>query len=164
MERVQPNTQPNGRHHIQGPSPGRPKGSVNRSGLLLKEALLLAAKEVGCPIPIYKKGKNGGNTQEIIGWKKGKGGLHEFLCHVALVDLRTFCNMLGRTIPGEMRLTGRDDGPLEIIKYKSPEEAKEALKQLGLPTYSVFIPPDAVLEAKRREFEEAKAKRKLDDG
>lgn len=71
---------------------GRKKGEVNKTTAALKEAILLAAEEVG---------ENG----------KGKGGLVGYLRFVATKEPKAFAGLLGRVLP--LQLTGAGGGPIE---------------------------------------------------
>ena len=69
-------------------SPGRPKGSPNKTTALLKDALLQAAEEAG-----------------------GKAGLVGYLKQQATENPGPFLSLLGKVMPTQ--LTGPGDGPLE---------------------------------------------------
>ena len=73
---------------------GRPKGSTNKTTALLKEAILLAAEQVG---------ENG----------SGKDGLVGYLREVARADAKAFSSLLGRVIP--LQVTGEDGGPIKTV-------------------------------------------------
>ena len=75
------------------PGPGRPKGSTNKTSGKLKEAILLAAEEVGSD-------------------GAGKDGLTGYLTHVAKTDTKAFSTLLGKVLP--MQVTGEDGGPVEV--------------------------------------------------
>lgn len=84
-----------GRNGNRGkPGPGRPKGSPNRTTTVLKDAILLAAEQVG---------EDGG----------GKDGLTGYLKRVADKDMKAFSALLGRVLP--MQVTGEDGGPLQAV-------------------------------------------------
>lgn len=74
-------------------SPGRPKGTPNKTTATLKEAILLAAEETGEDT-------------------KGKGGLVGYLRRVAKEDVKAFSGLLGKVLP--MQVTGEDGGPVQI--------------------------------------------------
>ena len=59
---------------------GRRKGSPNKTTGALKEAILLAAEDVGEDA-------------------KGKGGLQGYLRKLAAVDTRSFASLLGKVLP-----------------------------------------------------------------
>ena len=75
-------------------SPGRPKGSVNKTTATLKEAILKAAEDVG----------QDGN---------GKDGLTGYLKHVASTDVKAFSSLLGKVLP--MQVTGEDGGAIQVV-------------------------------------------------
>lgn len=86
------------------PGPGRPAGVPNKTTQLLKDAILLAATEVG---------QDG----------KGKGGLTGYLRMVAKEDVKAFAGLLGRVLP--MQVSGDPDNPVSVIfqtVYEAPPE------------------------------------------
>lgn len=77
------------------PGPGRPKGLVNKTTALLKEAVLLAAELVG---------EDG----------KGKDGLVGFLQKQAAKENNApFMALLARILP--MQVAGEGEGPIKVI-------------------------------------------------
>lgn len=83
-------------------SPGRPKGVPNKTTAVLKDAILLAASEVGAD----------GN---------GKDGLQGYLRHIAVEDFKTFAGLLGRVLP--LQVTGDPDNPMRVLfntTYEAP--------------------------------------------
>jgi hypothetical protein len=75
---------------------GRKKGEVNKTTKTLKEAILLAAEQVG----------NDG---------RGKDGLTGYLVYVASTDVKAFSALLGKVLP--MQVTGEGGGAL-ILKWE----------------------------------------------
>jgi hypothetical protein len=73
---------------------GRPKGAVNKTTAVLKDAILMAAEE---------SGQDG----------KGKGGLKGYLKRVADEDVKAFTSLLGRVLP--LQVTGEGGGPVETV-------------------------------------------------
>lgn len=71
---------------------GRPKGTVNKTTKVLREAILQAAEAVG---------QDG----------KGKGGLEGYLRRVAEEDVKAFSALLGKVLP--LQVTGEGGGPVE---------------------------------------------------
>lgn len=71
---------------------GRKKGTPNKVGVTLKEAILAAAAKVG---------ENG----------RGRDGLEGYLKFLAREEPRTFGALLGRVLP--MQLTGENGGPID---------------------------------------------------
>jgi len=71
-------------------SPGRPKGSLNKTTALLKDAILMAAE-------------NAGN-------KVGSEGLVSYLEHQAVENPAPFIGLLGKVLP--MQVTGENGGPV----------------------------------------------------
>lgn len=81
---------------------GRKKGSRNKTTTALKDAILLAAAEVG---------EDG----------KGKGELMGYLKRVAMEDVKAFAGLLGRVLP--LQVTGDPDEPLRHVlrvEYVAP--------------------------------------------
>lgn len=75
------------------PGPGRPKGSVNKTTALLKDAILQAAQLAG----------------EDAG---GKDGLVDYLRKQATSNPAPFMALLGKVLP--MQITGEGDGPVKL--------------------------------------------------
>lgn len=75
-------------------SAGRPKGVPNRTTTALKDAILLAAEEVG----------EDGNGQD---------GLKGYLKGLAKDEPKAFSALLGKVLP--MQVTGADGGALEHL-------------------------------------------------
>lgn len=71
------------------PGPGRGAGNVNKTTKTLKEAILLAAEQVGHD-------------------NKGKDGLTGYLRRVAQEDAKAFSTLLGKVLP--LQVTGPDGG------------------------------------------------------
>lgn len=72
---------------------GRPKGAQNKTTGALKEAILLAAAQVG---------KNG----------KGENGLIGYLEMLAVDEPTSFATLLGKVLP--LQVTGDPDQPLKV--------------------------------------------------
>lgn len=71
---------------------GKPKGAVNKTTKVLREAILLAAELTG---------RDG----------KGKDGLVGYLRRVAQEDVKAFSSLLGKVLP--LQITGEGGGPIE---------------------------------------------------
>lgn len=80
---------------------GRKKGQVNKTTATLKEAILLAAQDVG---------EDG----------KGRGGLTGYLRRVAMEDVKAFSGLLGRVLP--LQVAGEGGGPV-VIKIGNDDAA-----------------------------------------
>lgn len=80
--------------------PGRPKGSPNKTTAALKEAILLAAEQVG---------EDG----------EGYDGLTGYLRRVAKEDVKAFSGLLGKVLP--YQLTGEGGGPIAFT-WQPPEQ------------------------------------------
>ena len=83
----------------QGAGPGRPKGSVNKTTSLLKEAIILAAEKTG---------------------DAGVGGLTGYCQFLAREEPKAFAALLGRVLPLQLEGTGANG---EIV-FKTVYEAK----------------------------------------
>lgn len=73
---------------------GRQKGTPNKTTGVLKEAIVLAAEQVGED-------------------NKGKDGLTGYLRRVAKEDIKAFAGLLGRVLP--LQVAGDGGGPLKIV-------------------------------------------------
>jgi hypothetical protein len=71
-------------------SPGRPKGSVNKTTALLKDAILMAAQEAG-----------------------GTDGMVGYLRHQAMENPGPFMTLLGKVLPTQ--IAGDPENPLKVI-------------------------------------------------
>jgi len=72
---------------------GRPAGTLNKTTRALKEAILIAAEQVG---------EDG----------KGTDGLVGYLRRVATEDVKAFAGLLGKVLP--MQITGEDGKRLKV--------------------------------------------------
>lgn len=79
---------------------GRAKGTPNRTTSVLKEAILLAAAQVG---------RDG----------RGKDGLTGYLRRVAINDARAFAGLLGKVLP--MQVEGPRGGPIPVEQQVDPK-------------------------------------------
>lgn len=86
------------------PGPGRPKGSLNKTTVALKEAILNGATKVG---------EDG----------KGKDGLEGYCRQLAAKEPKAFAALLGRVLP--MTVTGDPDGPVRVIFETVYEQGKK---------------------------------------
>jgi hypothetical protein len=102
---------------------GRKKGSKNRVGVLVKDAIIMAAEA---------RGFDG----------KGKEGLVGYMKWLARVEPKAFANLLGRVIP--LHVTGSVQH--EHREIRSRDEIIAELHERGLPVANVFTralpPPD----------------------
>jgi hypothetical protein len=90
---------------------GRKKGSTNKTSRLLKEALIMAAENVGLD-------------------GQGKNGLVGFLTRVALKDPQTFMRSMEKLLP--MQITGKDGSPMQV-QHSTKDQIVERFKERGLP-------------------------------
>ena len=102
--RVEPKKKKPGRHkfvkgHKYGQS-GRPKGATNKITRALKDAITMAAEEVG-GLKLVKKGKR-------WGWvATNEGGLVGYLKWLAVEQPHSFTGLLGKLLP--YQLSGKID-------------------------------------------------------
>lgn len=88
---------------------GRVKGKPNRTTRILKEAILMAAEQVGED-------------------RKGRDGLVGYLRNVAKSEPKAFVGLLGRVLP--LQITGDPDRPLRMITQNmSANEAADLYAQ-----------------------------------
>lgn len=80
---------------------GRPKGSPNKTTALLKEAIILAAQQVGA---------DGEGTDGLVGYCR----------YLASTEPKAFSTLLGRVLP--MQVTGEGDGPLQVVIRRYGED------------------------------------------
>ena len=78
--------------NLPGPGPGRPKGSVNKTTALLKDAILKAAATAG-----------------------GDEGLEGYLATQAKLNPGPFMALLGKVLPMQVAGDNTNGGPLIII-------------------------------------------------
>lgn len=78
--------------NLTRPGPGRPKGSVNKTTALLKDAILKAAEQAG-----------GG----------GEDGLVNYLTAQAAESPNAFLSLLGKVLP--MQVVGDEDNPVQHL-------------------------------------------------
>lgn len=89
--------------NLPGPGPGRPKGSVNKTTALLKDAILKAARLAG-----------GSDDDE---------GLVEYLKGAAIAAPGPFLGLLGKVLP--MQITAGDNG--EPFSFTVIYEARKGI-------------------------------------
>jgi hypothetical protein len=94
---------------------GRPPGVPNKTNQALKEAILLAAEEVGNEIA--EEAEERGESRP--------GGLAGYLTMVARNDVKSFCVLLGKVLP--LQISGADGNALEVT-FRTVYETK-----LGTP-------------------------------
>lgn len=85
---------------------GRPKGSPNKTTAVLKDAILLAAEQVGFD-------------------GEGGDGLTGYLRRVASTDVKAYSSLLGRVLP--MQVTGVDGEPL-VLGLVGAEDLRAAVR------------------------------------
>lgn len=86
---------------------GRPKGVRNKTTVVLKDAILLAADKAG-----------------------GKAGVIGYLHQQAKENPAAFMTLMGKIIP--LQVTGKDDEPINVNMTVSPaEKLKAMVKQIA---------------------------------
>lgn len=81
---------------------GRPKGVPNKATATLREAIILAAEDVG---------DDGA----------GRGGLRGYLRGLAVAEPKAFASLLGRVVP--LQVVGDGDGPIVMRVGESEVQA-----------------------------------------
>lgn len=76
------------------PGPGRPKGAVNRTTAVLKEAILKAAELTG---------RDGEGEEGLIGYCR----------KLAVDEPKAFASLLGRVLP--LQVSGDPENPVQVI-------------------------------------------------
>jgi hypothetical protein len=104
------------------PDAGRKKGQQNRTTRILKEAVILAAIQVGSD-------------------GKGKGELVGYLAKCAVKERRAFMHLMERILP--YQVTGKNDGPVQV-EYTTPDEVRQRFKERGLPVPTSLIDGPAI--------------------
>lgn len=115
------------------PTSGRKPGTPNRTTRILKEAIILAAEQVGED-------------------KSGKGQLVGYLKRIAKYHPSEFCVLLGKVLP--MQITGDNGGPVKVTF--SRDEAQDFLQQKGIMVEGIFDQPVELLPPPRPKPEDAK--------
>lgn len=95
---------------------GRAKGTENKVKSLLKDALILAASNVG-------------NAKTSL--KHGTGGLIGYLERCAVVERVAYMRLLEKLLP--YQITGKDGGSISMT-HATKEELVLRFKERGLPT------------------------------
>lgn len=93
---------------------GREKGKPNKTTMLLKEAIILAAECEGLD-------------------RKGKDGLVGFLRNLSRREPAVFGRLMEKLLP--YQLTGKDGSPMQVV-HSTKEQLLERMKERGLP-----VPP-----------------------
>lgn len=97
-----------------GSGAGRAKGQKDRVSVALKEAIVLAAAEVGDELA---------DAAESEG-KTHPDGLMGYLTMVARSDIKAFAGLLGKVLP--MTIKGEGGGALEVVFRTVYEDAPKA--------------------------------------
>ncbi|MGC2080594.1 MAG: hypothetical protein WA728_32190, partial [Xanthobacteraceae bacterium] len=100
---------------------GRPAGAQNKTTRILKEAMLLAAEQVGDLSGIKPK------DLSKEGIEKGKDGLVGYLRWAAKCESRSFMAILGRLLPMQVKV----DSFTQTV-YRSVEEIQRDMERRGL--------------------------------
>lgn len=80
-----------------GPKPGRPKGSPNKTTALVKEAIIKAAEAVGNPA-------------------SGEGGLVGYCEFLARDEPKAFAQLIGKVLPLQVQGPDDEDGKPQAIQ------------------------------------------------
>lgn len=154
---------------------GRKVGKPNYTTKLLKDAIAGSAEALGMMEPIYRyvdvKKKIGGGrtiisrqrTEEIIGWKPGKGGTQGYLMWLGMHYPRTYSVLLGRLLP--IQINAKVGGSLTVteafkgrdIKSMSLADKMAAMKEIIGLTRPLALPDDSQGSVIDGEFSEVAA-------
>jgi hypothetical protein len=107
---------------------GRQPGTRNKITRIMKDALLIAACEVG-DVDMYV------DTSQVT-TEEQRGQLVGYLKWVAINEPKTFCAMLGRLLP--MQMTASLD--VSTTKtYATKQELADEMRRRGLPIARMFL-------------------------
>jgi hypothetical protein len=118
---------------------GRPPGVPNIRTQVLKDAMLLAADQVGEIEIIKVLGDDGQPTGEIKYEYSGIDGLVGYLRWAAVHRPASFMMMLGRILPTQLNV--KTTSSLKVT-YKTVAEAKQALNERGINDLPCFLRTD----------------------
>lgn len=106
---------------------GRPKGARNRVGVLIKDAIIMAAEEMG-------EMQRAGIRSTGVWWKKGSGGLKGYLKWLAAHEPKAFAGLLSRVIPLHVV------GDIEHTHHNAMtrEDVIEELRERGIPIERIY--------------------------
>jgi hypothetical protein len=108
---------------------GRKPGVPNQTTQMLKDALLLAAEQVGEIRKVQVLDADGNPTDEIEFEYSGVDGLLGYLRWAAINRPASFLALLGRVLP--LQLNIKSERSLKVT-YKTVEETRAALKERGI--------------------------------
>jgi hypothetical protein len=113
---------------------GRPKGSVGKIPKVVKEALLLAADDIGFPCDVWENKYDGeGSLCGRVLMSRtmtGKDGIRGYLQHLGLTDQKTFAGLLGRVIPQQINVMTESE---HVVKLLTIDDVIEEMKAKGIP-------------------------------
>jgi hypothetical protein len=112
-----------------GRKKGRPPGSRNVSTQILKDALLIAAEELGEIKRVAVLDEEGLPTGQYEYEYSGHDGLIGYLKWAGIHRPSSFLALLGRILPMQMNL--KSERSLKVV-YKTVEETRLALKERGI--------------------------------
>lgn len=112
-----------------GRKKGRPPGSRNVSTQILKDALLIAAEELGEIKRVAVLDEEGLPTGQYEYEYSGHDGLIGYLKWAGIHRPSSFLALLGRILPMQMNI--KSERSLKVV-YKTVEETRLALKERGI--------------------------------
>ncbi len=131
MERVRTNGHKRPAHLYKKGEGGRPKGIKNKTSMILKEATILAAAQVGED-------------------DYGRDGLTGYLRRIAREEPKSFVTLLAKILP--LQITGVNGGPVDIHTYQTVDQVIAKLIDRGIPVPEYLRKSNVIdLKAKRIE-------------
>lgn len=115
------------------PARGRPVGSANKTTRIVREAILLAAEQVGENL-------------------RGRHGLVGYLRRIARREPKAFTALLGRVLPMQVNVEGSIDHNHEHQHYTSVAEIRKALRDRGITVDEIYEKPMKVIEHRKEEL------------
>jgi hypothetical protein len=134
------------KNYRRKPGAGRRLGVPNVRTQVLKDAMLLAADQVGEIEIIQGKDEKGNPNGEIKYEYSGIDGLVGYLRWAAVHRPASFMMMLGRILPTQLNIK---TATTLKVKYKTSADANKALRERGIT--DVMVAEILKLEAPKKE-------------
>ncbi len=124
-----------GRRNPDGQVIGRAKGTQNKTTLLLKKAILLAAAEAGDEL-VAKIARDAKLTeQEVAEAVDEYGGLVGYLRWLATKQPQSYASLLGKVLPLQIKI----DAGRATAEYETANEIQRRLAEQGLTVESMKL-------------------------